>query len=240
VALPRGAVLAKITTATTASAKAYSSVQTSKDDHIELNSDLVYVNHSCDPSLVFDMHKMEVRVVEEKDLKEGDALTFFYPSSEWDMAQPFDCFCGAPNCKGWIEGAKTMARRDLEGYWLNQHIKALLADRFDESCSSENSAEFIAYDEKKMLEQDQQDRELGKTHTATANDNAGIGKNKIPSGGSSIGMTNRELSGEMGGDTSAAGPQSGRRGSGVTSRELSGEMGGDTTNGFALHNIRGE
>lgn len=78
VSLPAGAVFAKITTATP-SKKAYTSVQTGRDSHIELNSDLVFCNHSCDPSLNFDMDKMEVRVVDDRPLKVGDALTFFYP-----------------------------------------------------------------------------------------------------------------------------------------------------------------
>ncbi|KAE8338309.1 hypothetical protein BDV24DRAFT_138446 [Aspergillus arachidicola] len=130
VSLPAGSLFAKITTATP-SKKAYTSVQTGANSHIELNSDLVYCNHSCNPSLNFDMGKMEVRVVDDRDLKVGDHLTFFYPSSEWDMDQPFQCNCGAGEgvCKGVIDGAKTMDRKDLEGYWLNDHIKELLQER---------------------------------------------------------------------------------------------------------------
>lgn len=30
-----------------------------------------------------------------KGLKKGDSLEFFYPSTEWDMAQGFDCACGS-------------------------------------------------------------------------------------------------------------------------------------------------
>ena len=126
--LPAGAVFATIT-GTTPSHKAYTSVQTGRDTHIELNSDLVYCNHSCAPSLVFDMARMEVRVVDDKPLKIGDALTFFYPSSEWEMDQPFQCTCEASGCRGWISGAKTMAAEELDGYWLNGHIAELLNER---------------------------------------------------------------------------------------------------------------
>lgn len=128
--LPAGALFAKITTATPAE-KAYTSVQTGPNSHIELNSDLVFCNHSCDPSLVFDMGKMEVRVVDHRPLKKGDALTFFYPSSEWEMDQPFNCNCkaGEKICKRWISGAKTMSKEELEGYWLNDHIVAMLKEQ---------------------------------------------------------------------------------------------------------------
>ncbi|KAL4779792.1 hypothetical protein BJX76DRAFT_351507 [Aspergillus varians] len=128
VSLPAGAVFAKITTATPGT-KAYTSVQTGRDSHIELNSDLVFCNHSCDPSLNFDMGRMEVRVVDDRPLNAGDALTFFYPSSEWEMDQAFECFCGSKQCKGRIQGAKGMTRKDLEAYWLNGHIEELLRER---------------------------------------------------------------------------------------------------------------
>lgn len=41
------------------------------------------------------------------------------------MAQPFDCFCGAPSCRGRISGAKDMSNTQLEGLWLNGHVRDL-------------------------------------------------------------------------------------------------------------------
>ncbi|KAB2110738.1 hypothetical protein AG0111_0g1300 [Alternaria gaisen] len=127
--LPPGAVFARITNPTPATV-AYSSVQASRDLHIELNCDLVYINHSCKPSLVFDMQRWEVRVSEDGEgLKEGDELTFFYPSTEWSMAQPFNCLCKTGECAGEIKGAKDMSREVLGRYWLNKHIDEMLAER---------------------------------------------------------------------------------------------------------------
>jgi hypothetical protein len=130
VSLPPGAVFARISNPTPATV-AYSSVQAGKDLHIELNCDLVYVNHSCKPSLVFDMERWEVRVAEDKEggLKQGDELTFFYPSTEWDMAQPFECLCKTGECRGQIKGAKDMPVETLKKYWLNKHIEEMLAER---------------------------------------------------------------------------------------------------------------
>lgn len=128
VSLPAGAIFARITSPTPATV-AYSSVQASRDLHIELNCDLVYINHSCRPSLVFDMQRWEVRVSSERDLKEGDELTFFYPSTEWHMAQPFDCGCKEQGCKGEITGAKDMNESVLAEYWLNAHIEELLVEK---------------------------------------------------------------------------------------------------------------
>jgi len=65
-----------------------------------------------------------------RGLQVGDELTFFYPSTEWDMAQPFDCLCGAPTCRGRISGAKAMGEQgQLDGTWLNGHIREMLEER---------------------------------------------------------------------------------------------------------------
>jgi len=123
--LPAGALFAKITGSTRTGQRTYASVQTGESSDIELNSDLVYSNHSCDPSTVFDMAKMEVRVVEGRPLEKGQDITFFYPSTEWDMAQPFECNCGAGNgvCIGTVRGAKYLSDEVLRRYWLNPHIE---------------------------------------------------------------------------------------------------------------------
>lgn len=129
--LSAGTLFARIDTATPTATKAYSSVQVGENAHIELNSELLYCNHSCDPSLIFDMSKFEVRVEPGKagGVKKGEPLTFWYPSSEWDMAQPFDCNCGSEKCKGKISGAKDMDEKVLREYWLNPHIERMLDAR---------------------------------------------------------------------------------------------------------------
>lgn len=79
------------------------------------------------------MVNMELRVVEERALKVGDDLTFFYPSSEWDMAQTFDCSCGVSECVGLVKGAKDMEPDVLRRYWLNSYIAEMLIDERKQS-----------------------------------------------------------------------------------------------------------
>ena len=74
------------------------------------------------------MSRMEVRVVDDGPIKKGGLMTFFYPSTEWDMSQPFDCNCGSEKCLGKINGAKNMKRDDLKRYWLNPHIEEMLKE----------------------------------------------------------------------------------------------------------------
>lgn len=54
VALPPFAVYAKLSfpPCTVVPEATYATVQMSKDQHVMLNSDLLYINHSCEPSLV--------------------------------------------------------------------------------------------------------------------------------------------------------------------------------------------
>lgn len=70
----------------------------------------------------------------QKGLNEGDELTFFYPSTEWDMAQPFDCHCGSENCLGKVRGASELTREELEGKgketrWISKHVLGLIEKR---------------------------------------------------------------------------------------------------------------
>ena len=106
----------------------YLTVQVGPDKHILLYPDhLQYINHSCDPNVFFDTYAMHI--VALKPIEEGDEMTFFYPSTEWDMAQPFSCFCGSRNCLGEIKGAAHINPEILGNYKLTRFIQQQLHDR---------------------------------------------------------------------------------------------------------------
>ncbi|KAL8750488.1 MAG: hypothetical protein Q9199_007032 [Rusavskia elegans] len=129
VSLPAGSLFSPIRNHFFIKDRTLSTVEAANGMHIDLNSDLFYVNHSCTPSLEYDVSRMEVRVSRDRDLHEDDLLTFFYPSTEWHMAQPFECNCHSPGCLGTIMGASELGKAKLDGYWLNQHIKDRLEDQ---------------------------------------------------------------------------------------------------------------
>lgn len=127
--LPAGAYLTTITAATEAP-KRWSTVQISKEKHVELNSALMYMNHSCVPSLEIDTNMMEIRVSKTKDLKIGDELSFFYPSTEFEMDRAFECLCGAgSHCVGTVTGASEINEEVLRTWWVNEHIIKLKQER---------------------------------------------------------------------------------------------------------------
>ncbi|CAE6412791.1 unnamed protein product [Rhizoctonia solani] len=123
-------------TGTTQTKKSWSSVQSGiePDDHIELNSVLVYINHSCSPNTAFDLsssNKEEWNLRALRDIQVEEELSFFYPSTEWDMDQGFQCRCQAKNCLGYIRGAKDLSRAQVvERGFISSYISKLL-DRRD-------------------------------------------------------------------------------------------------------------
>ena len=123
-----GEVIQPFAAATTHSEPTYLTIQKADDVHFTLSPTfLQYVNHSCDPNAFFDTDNMQFVAV--KPISRGDEFTFFYPSSEWHMAQPFKCFCGSPNCLGTISGADSIPEDKLAQYKLTGYIENKLRER---------------------------------------------------------------------------------------------------------------
>ncbi len=100
----------------------YLTVQTGADRHITLMPDfLQYINHSCAPTVFFDTTAMQLVCLQA--LQPGDEFTFFYPSTEWEMAQPFVCNCGNEGCLQLINGASNLSISTLSKYKLTDFIK---------------------------------------------------------------------------------------------------------------------
>ncbi|KAK4503523.1 hypothetical protein PRZ48_004438 [Zasmidium cellare] len=161
VSLPAGAHFAYITSHEPQPSPIWKTIQTSATTHTDPQSALLYMNHSCAPSLevhtfspdpatgkypqsppggnrngeILDVgpHGLagEVRVARDKGISPGDALTFFYPSTEWAMDRGFECLCGAGKgvCLGQVKGSKEIAGGDLGRWFVNEHILKLAAER---------------------------------------------------------------------------------------------------------------
>jgi len=100
-------------------------VQIGRDRHVEVK-ELASMNHSCDPSVILDTSRM--LVIACRDLSVGDELTFFYPSTEWEMSAPFICLCGAPSCIHVVAGARFLPLSTLEQHFVNRHIRELMIE----------------------------------------------------------------------------------------------------------------
>ncbi len=163
------------------------------------------------------------------------------------MAQPFDCLCGKPTCRGRISGARDMTQAQLEGIWLNGHIHELLGEEsrrnadLSKESDPENGSSTVAADPaiKGVPIQDATSQALRDTlnhaeKVVEAARNAlqsylssailashTTGENRKTNGNTATnGVTKSGVA-----DTALVAGLTRR---GATSRELSGEMGGDT------------
>lgn len=91
---------------------------------LPLPAPLRYLNHACAPSVLLDLEAREVRAL--RAIAAGEELTFFYPSTEWRMTEPFACGCGAAGCLDRVEGAASLSAEILGRYALSPVIRALL------------------------------------------------------------------------------------------------------------------
>jgi hypothetical protein len=104
----------------------YLTVQVSEHKHIHLSPEyLQYVNHCCEPNVIFNTTTMQLECI--SDIEAGEELRFFYPATEWKMAQQFVCNCGKPSCVGLIQGAADTPTEVLNKYKLTDFIKSMAA-----------------------------------------------------------------------------------------------------------------
>lgn len=123
-----GDVICKFSAGTIEPYPTYLTVQIDTLKHITLVPEfLQYINHSCDPTVFFNTTSMELVCI--KAVVPGDELTFFYPSTEWEMAQPFICNCGTPDCLQIINGAAHLSIETLEKYRLTDFIQKMIRGR---------------------------------------------------------------------------------------------------------------
>lgn len=102
----------------------YLTIQIVEDKHIHLSPEyLQYTNHACEPNVLFNTSSMQLECL--TDIAIGDELTFFYPATEWEISQSFNCHCGKPTCVGLIKGASELSVDVLRKYKLTDFIKSM-------------------------------------------------------------------------------------------------------------------
>ena len=67
-------------------------------------------NHSCDPNCQYD----GLNIVALRDIGAGEELTLDYAHFCSETSEPFQCHCGAANCRGFVRGSpgNSVARRE--------------------------------------------------------------------------------------------------------------------------------
>ena len=69
-----------------------------------------FLNHSCEPNGYINFEDLTFRAL--RNIKKGEELTFNYLTTEWDMANKFDCKCDSKDCFGYIGGFKYLPLKE--------------------------------------------------------------------------------------------------------------------------------
>ena len=121
-----GQVIADFSAGTIAADPTYLTVQVGVGKHITLQPEfLQYLNHSCEPNVFFNTSTMQL--VALKEIQAEEEMSFFYPSTEWQMTQSFSCYCGHAGCIGEVRGAAFLSKEAQEKYRLTDFIQEQLA-----------------------------------------------------------------------------------------------------------------
>jgi len=124
-AYTKGQVICKIPSDNVVNKATRFTVQIGRTEHTDVGK-LAALNHSCDPNVILDTENMVM--VARYEIAKGDELSFFYPSTEWEMAAPFICLCGASNCIHVVAGARFLPLSTLEDHYLNKHIREMMIE----------------------------------------------------------------------------------------------------------------
>ena len=79
-----------------------------------------FLNHDCDPNAYFRGHTL----LALRSVSVGEELSFDYNTTEWDMAEPFQCWCdavpGAHHIRGfkYLSQERRTALTPFLGSWL--------------------------------------------------------------------------------------------------------------------------
>lgn len=77
-----------------------------------------FTNHGCEPNAVMRGRQMFALTC----IEPWQQITFNYNTTEYDMAEPFDCRCGSDRCDGTIQGFRWLAPQ------ARRRMRPILAD----------------------------------------------------------------------------------------------------------------
>lgn len=82
-------------------------VQLDPNQHL-YDSTFAFLNHSCVPNAIIDVKTMSLIAL--RDIEPGEEITIFYPATESELFQKFECRCNQTSCLGRIRGRRFLAR----------------------------------------------------------------------------------------------------------------------------------
>jgi hypothetical protein len=90
--------------------RTWRTLQLDESRHLR-NEFLNFVDHSCSPNSLLDVDSLALVAIRE--ISVGDPIRFFYPGSEVELSQAFECHCGSEDCLGYINGGFYLIRTQM-------------------------------------------------------------------------------------------------------------------------------
>ncbi len=113
--------------------RTWRTLQVDESRHLR-NEFLNFVDHSCSPNALLDVDKLALLAI--RDIAAGEPVTFFYPGSEVELSQTFECQCGSSECLRSINGGFYLSLEQMrwtrdKGYctaFMQRQFERLLGD----------------------------------------------------------------------------------------------------------------
>ncbi len=115
-------------------------IQRAEDEHLTpQGAAWAMINHACAPNCTIDYATWEL--IAHRSIRVGEEITFNYLSTEWELATPFSCTCGAAQCAGEIRGFRHLdpTQRDHLRPLLSPFLASRLLPRHPTSGRNETS-----------------------------------------------------------------------------------------------------
>jgi hypothetical protein len=89
---------------------------------LQYQEDKVYIHdpffigkvlHSCDSNSYLDVNTFSLYA--KRDIKVFETLTIYYPETEAELYQEFDCTCGSDKCIKYVTGYKKINKESING-----------------------------------------------------------------------------------------------------------------------------
>lgn len=101
------------------------------DRHVEMDAPATLLNHGCKPNLgVRENAFSAYDFIALREIAAGEEVTFDYAMTEYELAKPLRCACGAADCAGTIRPwrERDQAWRELAAPYCAAYLRAALAE----------------------------------------------------------------------------------------------------------------
>ena len=108
--------------------RTWRTLQLDESRHLR-NEFLNFVDHSCSPNALLDVDALALVAI--SDISAGSPITFFYPGSEVELSQTFECQCGSRECLRHINGGFYLTRDQMRWTLNKGYCTAFMRRQFE-------------------------------------------------------------------------------------------------------------